>query len=51
MRSEMAGKDERRAERLRHVAQRLRYGSSTVTRMTPVKRVAHVKYRRRSAMT
>jgi hypothetical protein len=42
MRSEVAGADERRAERLRHVAQRLKYGSSTVTRMTAVKRVTHV---------
>jgi hypothetical protein len=49
----MAGDDERRAERLRQVAQRLKYGSSTLTRMTPVKRVAHVKHqhRRRPVMT
>jgi hypothetical protein len=52
MRSEVAGADERRAERLRHIAQRLKYGCSTVTRMTAVKRVAHVKrqHRRRPAI-
>jgi hypothetical protein len=42
MRSEMAGKDERRAARLSHVARRLEYRSPTVTRMTPVKRAAQV---------
>jgi len=42
MGSEVASADERRAERLGHVAQRLKYGSSTVRRMTAVKRVSHV---------
>jgi hypothetical protein len=36
-------KDERRAEKLRQVARRIKHGSSMVTRMTPVKRAAHVK--------
>jgi hypothetical protein len=53
MRSDVAGAEGRRAERLRHVAQLLKYGSSTVTRMTAMKRVTYVKHqrRRRSAMT
>jgi hypothetical protein len=53
MRSDVAGADGRRVERLRHVAQRLKYGSSTVRRMTAMKRVTYVKHqrRRRPAMT
>jgi hypothetical protein len=42
MRSARAAKDERRAARLRQVARHLEYGSSTVIRMTPVKRAAQV---------
>lgn len=49
----MADRDNRRAAGLRHVAYRLRYGSSTVTRMTPVKRAAQVmrQHRRRPGTT
>jgi hypothetical protein len=47
MRSEMVRNDERRAEKLRQVGQRIKNGSSMVTRMTPVKRAAHVKRQHR----
>ena len=43
----MVRNDARRAEKLRHVGQRIKNGSSMVTRMTPVKRAAHVKRQRR----
>jgi hypothetical protein len=43
MRSEVVRNDERRAEKLRRVGQRIKNGSSMVTRMTPVKRAARVK--------
>jgi hypothetical protein len=47
MRIEMVRNDERRAEKLRHVGQRIKNGSSMVTRMTPVKRTAHVNRQHR----
>jgi hypothetical protein len=46
-RKALAGKDERRAVSLRHVAQRLKRGSSKVTSITPVKRVIQVGRQRR----
>jgi hypothetical protein len=38
---------ERRAEKLRQVRRRLTQGASTVRRMSPVKRAAHVARQRR----
>jgi hypothetical protein len=46
-RIEVARKDERRAEKLRHAARRIRNGSSMVARMTPVKRAALVNRQHR----
>jgi hypothetical protein len=43
----MVRNDERRAEKLRHVGQRIKHGSSMVTRMSAVKRAAHVKRQHR----
>jgi hypothetical protein len=40
-------KDERRAEKLRQVARRIKHGSSMARRMTPVKRAAHTERQRR----
>ena len=39
----MARKDERRAEKLRHVGRRIKGGSSMVVQMTPVRRAALAK--------
>jgi hypothetical protein len=43
MRTEVARKDERRAEKLRQAGRRLRNGSSMVVQMTPVRRAALAK--------
>jgi hypothetical protein len=43
----MERKDQRRAEKLRQVGRRIKHASSMVTRMTPMKRAAHVKRQRR----
>jgi hypothetical protein len=43
MRTEVARKDERRAEQLRHAGRRIKNGSSMVVRMTPVRRAALAK--------
>jgi hypothetical protein len=40
MRTEVARKDERRAEKLRQVGRRIKGGSSIVVQMTPVSRAA-----------
>ena len=52
MRTAVVRKDERRAEKLRHVGRRIKNGTSMVALMTPVKRVALVRrhYRRRRPM-
>jgi hypothetical protein len=47
MRTERRRKDERRAEKLRQVARRIKHGSSMARRMTPVKRAAHAERQRR----
>ena len=47
MRTEVARKDERRAEKLRHAGRRIRNGSSMVVQMTPVRRAALAKRQHR----
>ena len=47
MRTERGRKDERRAEKLRQVARRIKHGSSVARRMTPVKRAAPAQRQRR----
>jgi hypothetical protein len=43
MKSQRQREDERRAEKLRQVARRIKHGSSMVGRMTSVKRAVHVR--------
>ena len=47
MRTEVARKDERRAEKLEHVGRRIKSGSSMVVQMTPVRRAALAKRQHR----
>jgi hypothetical protein len=47
MRTEVARKDERRAEKLRHVGRRMKCGSSMVVQMTPSRRAALAKRHQR----
>jgi hypothetical protein len=43
----MERKDQGRADELEQVGRRIKHGSSMVTRMTPMKRVARLKRQRR----
>jgi hypothetical protein len=47
MKSERRRKDERRAEKLRQVARRIKHGSSKASRMPLVTRAAHTERQRR----
>ena len=47
MRTDVARKDERRAEKLRHVGRRIKGGPSMVVQMTPVRRAALAKSQHR----
>jgi hypothetical protein len=47
MRAEVEWKDERRAEQLSLIGRRITNGSSMVAQMTPMRRVALLKRRRR----